>query len=209
MSRSGTKSVVSTAVGLLAGVGLLWVGWGAYARSSTERVPYETVLSLDGAEIRRYPETVVATTTADDENEAFGRLFRYIEGENSVNEEVSMTAPVVTANESIAMTAPVATEAVGEQLRMSFFLPEEYSAADAPVPDDPDVSLERVPPRTLAVRSFSWYATDDRVERNRRALLDALEDGGVTTTGDPVLLRYDDPWTPPFMRTNEIAVEVT
>ena len=217
-----TKALLGGATGLLAA----WVGWGAYVDRTTERVPYETVEKFDGVELRRYPRTVLAETTAPDEDEAFRRLSRYISGENAGDEEVSMTAPVATKGETLPMTAPVCTRRVafeptsttpvrvvdrlsgGGEVTMSFYLPAEYGPGDAPIPTDAGVQLAVEPPRTLAVERFSWYATEGRVRRHRDALLDALERRGLQPRTRPVLFRYDDPWTPPFMRRNEVAVEI-
>ena len=44
--------------------------------------------------------------------------------------------------------------------------------------------------------------------RQRRRLLDELSRRGIETLGSPVLLRYDAPWTPPFMRRNEVEVPI-
>lgn len=224
--RTPTKALLATTGGLLGA----WVGWGLYVDRTTERVPYETIESFDAVEIRRYPRTVLVETTAEDEGEAFGRLFRYISGENEADEAVAMTAPVATSargvrpttapvrtaskgradGEHVPMTAPVRTTPVTDDgaVTMAFYLPAEYGPDRAPTPTDSRVRLVVEPPQTLAVRSFSWYATDDRVERNLRRLRDALSDSGVEVRGRPTLLRYDDPWTPPFMRHNEVAVEV-
>ena len=91
---------------------------------------------------------------------------------------------------------------------MGFYLPGEYEAGSAPTPTNPAVSLTVEPPRTLAVLPFSWYATPGRTERKRRDLLRAVRAADVEPVGEPFLLQYDDPWTPPFMRTNEVAVAV-
>jgi hypothetical protein len=199
-----------------------WIAWGLYVSKTTERVPYETLSTVDGVEIRRYPTTVAVETTAADERTAFRRLFEYIDGGNvpadevetdpaseaNDGEDVSMTAPVEsTAGEDVAMTAPVETDD-GDEVRMSFYLPAEYDFDSAPEPTDPAVRLVEKPARTLAVKSFTWRATDGRVQRNRDELLGTLASADLTTLGDPFLLRYDDPRTPPFMRTNEVAVEV-
>jgi hypothetical protein len=58
------------------------------------------------------------------------------------------------------------------------------------------------------VRRFSWYATADRVERERQRLFAALDERGIEGRGREVLLQYNDPWTPPFMRRNEVSVPV-
>ena len=126
-------------------------------------------------------------------------------------EAIAMTAPVRTARgsgEALSMTAPVRTDSEGSAVTMAFYLPAEYDAETAPAPTDPAVRLVVEPARTVAARRFSWYATDDRVERERRALLDVLAEGDVEPLGSPVLLQYNDPWTPPFMRRNEVEVLV-
>jgi hypothetical protein len=91
---------------------------------------------------------------------------------------------------------------------MAFYLSAAYTPERAPVPTDPEVRLVVDPPKTLAVRRFSWYATRSRVDRERDRLLDALDRAGRETRGEPTLLRYNDPWTPPFMRRNEVAITV-
>lgn len=186
-----------------------WIAWGLYVSKTTERVPYDVLETIDGVEIRRYPTTVAVETTADDQSTAFRRLFEYIDGANTPAEDVSMTAPVETdAGEDVAMTAPVETDEAGDGTRMAFYLPGEYDFDSAPEPSDSEVRLVENPARTLAVRSFTWRATDDRVQQNTDELLGTLASEDVTVTGEPFLMRYNDPRTPPFMRTNEVAVEV-
>lgn len=189
-----------------------WVGWGIYSTRKAESVPYERLRTVGGTEIRRYPQTILAETTAPTQRMAFQRLFRYISGANEGNESISMTAPVETrSGDSIAMTAPVRSEATGtdaETIRMAFYLPSEYTPETAPEPTDPDVTLVTEPQKTVAVDQFSWYAPEWRVERRTEKLLATLEDEDIEPDGDPYLLRYNDPWTPPFMRRNEVAVAV-
>ena len=203
-----TKTLLVGAGAAFAG----WVGWGLYSTRNTESVPYERLRALDGAELRRYPETVAVETTAPNGRVAFQRLFGYISGANRTEESIAMTAPVETEpGESISMTAPVRTETAEDDsgaVRMAFYLPSEYGPDTAPEPTEPDVELVTEPERTLAVDRFSWYAPDWRVERRTRKLRSTLEAEGIEPTGEPFLLRYNDPWTPPFMRRNELAVEV-
>lgn len=195
---------------LLAIGGLLavWIGWGIYINRTTERVPSETLERFDGVEIRRYPRSVLVETTAPDRRTAFRRLFRYISGANAGSEEIAMTAPVATERESIAMTAPVRTASDGDDVTMAFYLPATYTPESAPMPTDPNVRLVVEPERTVAVRRFSWYATDSRVDRQRERLLEPLSRRGIETRGKPVVLQYNDPWTPPFMRTNEVELRL-
>ncbi|MFC6764749.1 SOUL family heme-binding protein [Natrinema soli] len=184
----------------------LWIGWGAYVGRTTERVPSETLGRFDGVEIRRYPRTVLAETTAPDARTAFRRLFRYISGANARREDVAMTVPVAIRGASIPMTAPVRTASGDGDVTMAFYLPSTYTPESAPTPTDSSVRLVVEPPRTVAVRRFSWYATDERVGREREQLLERLSRREIETRSESTLLQYNDPWTPPFMRTNEIEV---
>lgn len=200
---------------ILVGAGMAfasWVVWGIYATWNAKSVPYEAVGGLNGCELRRYPQTVLVETTASNQRVAFRRLFRYISGANQGNESISMTAPVETqAGESISMTTPVRseqTETDAETLRMAFYLPSEYSPETAPQPTDSDVSLVTEPQKTVAVEQFSWYAFEWRVARRTQKLLSKLDREGIEAVSDAYLLRYNDPWTPPFMRRNEVVVEI-
>ncbi|SEO94063.1 SOUL heme-binding protein [Halogranum amylolyticum] len=229
--RHLSKGLLAVGGGALA----CWIGWGLYVNRTTERVPYESVATVGDVEIRRYPRTVLVETTADSNEEAFRRLFRYISGANESSEDVEMTAPVASdadeassgesvsmttpvrtdraadereSNEDVSMTAPVRTTGDGGDVTMSFYLPADYTPATAPTPTDSRVRLVVQPSQTLAVKAFSWYATDGRVAKQQSALLDTLAEHDVDRRGDPFLLQYNDPFTPPFMRRNEVAVAV-
>jgi hypothetical protein len=220
-----TKSKLGAGV-VVAGLSAaaVWTVVDLAKNRGTERVPYRTVERIDGVELRRYPETVRVRTTAADQREAFFRLFDYIDGANAGGASVSMTAPVETGasaegaggpddagpgarGESIAMTAPVETTGA-DGVTMSFFLPEEYTPETAPEPTHDAVELVVDPPRTLAALGFSWWAPSVRVSSKERTLSATLADAGIETTGDARLLRYDAPFTPPWLRTNEVVVEV-
>lgn len=206
--RQLTNVAIGAGCLLLAG----WVGWGIYSTRTAESVPYERRRTIDGLEVRRYPRAVLAETTAPDQRTAFRRLFAYISGANRDDESISMTAPVETQRgESIPMTTPVRSATAGsggDGVRMAFYLPPEYGPETAPEPTDSSVTLVTEQPKTVAVDRFSWYAPSWRVERRTRKLRSTLDSHGIEPTGAPALLRYNDPWTPPFMRRNEIAVEI-
>ena len=217
------SSLALGATGAVAAVG----AWNLYQRYTTPDVPYTVVARVGDAELRRYPPTVLAETVAGSEREAFSRLFEYITGANEGDTEVAMTAPVETEGrgesismtapvevgsgsrgESIPMTAPVEVDESTEGVRMAFYLPAEYDVDSAPTPTDPAVDLVAVPERTLAVRGFSWRPTDRRIDRETERLLETLERGDVPTAGEPFFMGYDAPWTLPFLRRNEVAIEV-
>jgi hypothetical protein len=212
----GLRAGLALAAGIAGAVG----GWNLYQRYSTESVAYTVVAQVGDVELRRYPSVVLAETVATSEREAFGRLFRYIGGDNVAADELPMTAPVEVDGDgtSIPMTARV-EQGTGVEtghvdggdesgVRMAFYLPEEYDIDSAPQPTDDEVTLRAVPERTLAVRQFSWRPTDGRVARESNRLLETLEAAVVPITGEPFYMGYDAPWTLPFLRRNEVAVEV-
>lgn len=187
-------------------------------REETETVPYTVVATLGEVELRRYPPLVTVETVAATENEAFRRLFRYIAGASDGTREFSMTVPVSVGGrgESIPMTTPVEVgidsrgvdDMPDDGVRMAFSLPAAYSTETVPAPTDHRVSVVSVPERTLAVRQFSWRPTAARVASERDALLAALDHASVATVGEPFYMGYDAPWTLPWRRRNEVAVEV-
>ena len=101
------------------------------------------------------------------------------------------------------MTAPVVTDD-----KMSFILPEGISKEDAPTPDGQAIDFTTVPARQLATLRFSWSTPPSRVEKKMTALLDILRENNIETKGSSFLMRYNDPWTPPFLRRNEVAIEI-
>jgi hypothetical protein len=229
------RRVVGTTAAL-AGAGLLaWTGWGAYVNRTTERVPYAEIGAVGDVEFREYPETIVVRTRAETEEAAFRRLFEYIGGANRSSEELSMTALVATdgergeadartsgengasdkvgasdetESENISMTAPVSTDRTAEGVRMDFFLPAEYTTETAPRPTDPRVDLLIRPSRTMAILGFAGYARDRKRSEAESRLLETLEEAGTEAIDEPSLLQYNDPYTPPFMRRNEVCVEI-
>jgi len=186
-----------------------------------EEPAYEVVDEREGYELRRYDSYVVAETEVeggfeDAGNEAFRRLFGYISGNNRRAEKMEMTVPVTSApSEKIAMTVPVISttstaEAGGSaSYRYQFIMPSEYALDELPIPDDSRVSIREIPERYLAVHRYSGTTGEARYRRHEEILLEALERDGVAVAGEPVFARYDGPFTPWFLRRNEVMVEVS
>jgi hypothetical protein len=205
---------------ILLGLLFLWTLYGVYISMSVPEARYEVSKILENnVEIRAYPEEIWATTVAEDQNNAFGPLFRYISGDNDKGEKIEMTAPVVTPTpqpsaagspkgEKIEMTAPVVSMNTEKGQFMAFIMPERFNINSIPKPLSSRVKIELVEPRKLATIRFSGYVTEESYKKNLEQLNKTLENGGISTIGEPLLMQYNDPWTPPFSRRNEIAVQV-
>jgi hypothetical protein len=195
--------------------GMVLAGCSAFGiREGTEQPRY-TVLGLhEGVEIRRYAPRIAAETAvaAEEErarNDGFRRLARYIFGANRGQAKIDMTAPVAVQGQEIAMTAPVAQArdtAGGWVIR--FYMPSGWTMDTLPVPDDPAVTLVRVPEETVAVLRYSGYRGADSVAARQAELLRRLEGTAWRPAGRPYSWFYDPPWTLPFLRRNEAAVAV-
>lgn len=169
----------------------LWMGWGLYVIYSTLRPPYQVLQNLSSnVELRQYEAQTWISTTRETDDAAFPVLASYIFGGNKQRRQVAMTAPVIT------------------DTKMSFILPKDISTDNAPTPDGQAIDFSAIPARKLATLEFSWWTTSKRVEQKTTELLDILQSNNIKTIGAPFLMRYNDPWTPPFLRRNEVAIEV-
>lgn len=184
---------------------------------ATETPKHEVLKRYADFELRAYAPYVVAETVvegdqADVGNAAFSRLAGYIFGGNQGAKKIAMTAPVSQVpqeGQKIAMTAPVAQVRTGTRSwRVQFMMPSEYTLQSLPQPNDPRVELRELGPRRFAVLRYSgtWWQKnyDDHLELLRAA----MRREGLSAKGEPVWARYDPPFTPWFLRTNEILIEV-
>ncbi len=55
---------------------------------------------------------------------------------------------------------------------------------------------------------FAGYATDERIEKKRVRLEELLTGDGYQIISSYELALYNPPWTPPFMRRNEVMVAI-
>ena len=169
-----------------------------------ETVKYEVIKKLNRVEIRRYPKIVIARVS-NFEDDSFGLLYRFISGQNRQKAKVKMTAPVVS--QEIKMTAPVFSDFSGSGY-MAFVLPSEFSPETTPEPLDSRVKIEEVPARLVAVLRFSGSWSEAHFEEKTKELLDELENEKIETKGGVFTMLYNPPFTPSFLRRNEVAIEV-
>jgi hypothetical protein len=202
----------------LAGIVTLIGVWviGSYLVIRNIEEPTYTVLEKrDGYEVRQYDayivaETVVEGTYTDTLREGFRIIADYIFGNNTTKTSIAMTAPVLErSGEEIAMTVPVISTPTTEKARIiSFVLPSSYTMETLPQPNDARVLLRQESAHKVAVRRFTWYATETNVEKQKDALVKKLLEDNVTTIGMPQVAQYNPPLSFPFTRRNEILVPI-
>jgi hypothetical protein len=139
-------------------------------------------------------------------------LFDYISGANQADAEIAMTVPVETTSGSqkIEMTAPVETQVDGTgSTTMRFFLPSRFTAETAPQPTDDRVRIVTIPEQSFAVLTFSGSRSEQAVSAKEEELRATLATLGVDAEATARAFFYDPPWTLPWFRRNEVAIEVT
>lgn len=179
--------------------------------------PRYTVIDQQGAiELRDYAPALVAEVKVKGErkeaiNQGFRMIADFIFGNNTAQTKVAMTTPVIqqATSEKIAMTAPVIQQGEGDAWVVQFVMPKEYTAETLPKPNNSQVKIKPIAARQMAVIRFSGSTKDDHVIAQRTSELQAyLITHKLKAKGTPVLAFYDPPWTLPFLRRNEVMLEV-
>jgi len=173
-----------------------------------ETIKYEIARKIGKVEIRLYPRIIIAKVN-NSVLDSFGLLFRFISGQNKQREKVKMTSPVVSQEsyKEIEMTSPVLSE-FSNAGYMAFVMPAEFTFETTPEPLDNRVEIEALPARTVAVLRFSGSWSEDRFEAKTRELFDELSKASIMTRGGVFAMLYNPPFTPSFLRRNEVAVEI-
>ena len=178
-----------------------------------EEMPKYTVLEKqDAIELRSYPSLLVAEVTMqgktrdDIANKSFWVLADFIFGENVTQESIAMTTPVTQtpSSEKIAMTAPVTQTQQGENWTTRFMMPSKYTKETLPKPKDSRIRiLETAPVKTVSI-TFSGRWTDSNMMEHQEKLDAFVKARKLKTTGTPSYAFYNDPFTLPWNRRNEI-----
>jgi hypothetical protein len=168
-------------------------------RAGYESAGYKVVRRSGAFEIRDYPALTLVSTpmaaqrSADDES--FMKLFRYIGGAND-------------AVSKIAMTTPVFSDQDGTNRQMSFVVPKKVAAAGAPKAKRDDIAVQTRPAGRFAAYRFSGSRGAERAASARQKLADWIAAERLQPIGDPQMANYDPPFTPAFLRRNEVMMRV-
>ena len=179
--------------------------------NATEEPAYQVVRSLQDIEVRQYASYTVAEVIVDGPaceagNQAFPILAGYIFGKNKGEKKFAMTAPVTQSVVPVKMemTAPVTQSATKGGFLVQFVLPKGVTVANAPEALDARVQFREVLPSQVAVIQYSGFWSEANYSEHLAKLKVALQAANLATTGEAILSRYNSPFTPWFIRRNEI-----
>ena len=189
------KWIISSMLGILICYAMI-----GQVMSDVEYPSYEAVSSVENIEIRQYAPMIIAEVEVQGEREkaiedGFRLLADYIFGNN-------------VAQQNIAMTVPVQQQSSGEVWKVSFVMPSEYSMVTLPKPNNDLVTLSKIPAKQFIAIKFSGTNSNENIARHEAKLLQYIEENQIQITGSPKYAFYNPPWTLPFMRRNEVMIEV-
>ncbi|MGB5735928.1 MAG: heme-binding protein [Thiohalocapsa sp.] len=211
----------------LAGLALLAIGGVlvfVYVIQNVEQPAYTLVEQDREFELRDYPALVVAEVQRKGNRQqglsaGFGPLARYIFAKERADdvevggERIAMTAPVVqqalAPDARIAMTAPVTQRRTeGDAWAIRFIMPAQYRLAELPAPAGDDVRLSELAARRVAAVRFSGRTTDALIAEREQALREWMANRELRPAAEPTYAYYNDPFTPGFLRRNEVLIDV-
>jgi hypothetical protein len=171
----------------------------------SEEPDYETVRRDGAVEIRDYDAMIVAETVKSGYHEkaraaGFNTLADYIFARNRAGKKINMTTPVLQQlSESDGRTKGWAVR---------FVMPKKYTKATLPEPSTSDVALKEIPAKRVAAIRFSGNFNATAASKQLMTLYNYLADENLKQKGDPEYAFYNPPWTPGFLKRNEILIEI-
>ncbi len=96
----------------------------------------------------------------------------------------------------------------GDDWAVRFIMPARYGLEQLPAPAGSDVRLSEVPPRRVAAIRFSGRASDELIASQEEALRAWLAARGLTAAAPAIYAFYNDPFTPGFLRRNEVLIDL-
>ena len=186
---------------------------------ATEEPKFSLLEKDQSFELRLYEPKIIAEVEVDGDMSAasrkgFRQIADFIFGNNTAqsgkSEKISMTAPVAIkpASEKIAMTAPVGAQQSEKGWKVSFVMPSQYTLETLPKPNNPQISIKQLPAKKFALIRFSGLVDEEKMQAKSAELNQWIAMKKLNPVGIPELARYNPPWTLPFLRRNELMIEV-
>lgn len=165
---------------------------------SNYETPEYAVVEKDGEfELRAYKSYLTASIEdlKSENTSGFNQIFDYISGNNSKREKIAMTVPVFNElGTGISITA--------------FVLPGKYSSESPPEPGNSRIKIKKSEEKLSASITFSGSVKKEKLDELESKLLKWLQDKNLKTHGNFRLARYNSPFTPSFLRHNELLIDV-
>lgn len=182
---------------------------------------YHIIKKSENIELRQYEKILVAEVEVEGDRKAAAKegfmiLARYIFGKNIAKEKVAMTSPVnqqqieqKEESQKIAMTSPVnQLKQSGSKWLVQFGMPKTFTIETLPTPKDPKIHFKNLSEKKVVAIVFNGTWSDQRFDEHKKKLKEFIEENGFKAKGEVILAYYDDPFTFPWNRRNEVMWEI-
>ena len=171
--------------------------------NAIETLGFERIDQLGEVEVRNYERHLLASVDVDGSfkdagNAAFRPLFRYISGRNADEQEIAMTAPVIQS----------ASRKDDAAWTVSFVMPASLLKTGAPRPNTKRVEIVEKSEQLIAALPYSGSWSVGLFEQNKKDLIQQLERSPYSICGEVMWARHNAPFTPWFLKKNEVLVPV-
>ena len=171
--------------------------------NAIESLGFERTDQLGEVEVRIYERHLLASIDVsgsfkDAGNAAFRPLFRYISGRNADEQKIAMTAPVI-------QTASRKDDAAWT---VSFVMPASMLQTGAPRPNTEQVEIVERSEQLIAALTYSGSWRIGLFEENKQELIQQLRRSPYSICGEVMWARHNAPFTPWFLKKNEVLVPV-
>lgn len=168
-------------------------------QKNIETYPYVINKKYDSFETRNYEASLFTSVQLsgnkykDESGKGFSILAGYIFGGNEKNEKIAMTSPVAMSLE--------------DSMTMMFMVPKKFKKETLPRPNQSQIKFQQEPAKTVAAISFGGWANDEKIDKYKQKLIEAMEAEGIVYSNRFYYLGYNPPFEF-FNRKNEIIVEL-
>ena len=87
-------------------------------------------------------------------------------------------------------------------------MPSKYSMDSLPVPNNNRVRLKEILAKKFVVIEFSGLNSTENVKEHENQLINYIEGNQIKIIDSPKYAFYNAPWTLPFLRRNEVMIEI-
>ena len=165
--------------------------------SKYETAPYKVLIKEDNFELRQYDDYYTAAVEGPSLNgsNGFSQIFDYISGNNEEQKKISMTTPVFN-------------EMGNDKVTTEFVMPSAFSEETLPEPGNKKIRIKKNDTRLAASVTFSGTVNESKIRDYEKKLLDWIAKKGMDPVGNFYLARYNPPFIPPFLRRNEVLIDI-
>ena len=171
--------------------------------NAIESLGFKRTDQLDDVEVRIYERHLLASVDVDGSfkdagNAAFRPLFRYISGRNADNLKIAMTAPVIQSP----------SRKDDANWTVSFVMPAPLLNTGAPNPTAKQVEIVERSEQLIAALPYSGSWRISLFEENKEKLIQLLAQSQYSVCGEVMWARHNAPFTPWFLKKNEVLIPV-